>query len=137
MYRFIDHTGDFAVELTAPSRPELFAEATLALLDLLTGDVASVKATARREVHVEGIDDADLLVSLGNELLFLFEIEGFLCARLDDIELADGTLDAIAVGETLDRQRHPIARPLKAVTHHGALVESRGGELHARIVYDL
>ncbi|HJK91587.1 MAG TPA: archease [Polyangiaceae bacterium LLY-WYZ-15_(1-7)] len=136
-YRFLDHTGDFAIELEAADAPEAYGLATRALLHLLTDAPETVRETTTRDIALEGVDPTDLLITLGNELLFLFEVEGFLAARLDVEHCDDDTLEGTLHGAPYDPAHHPIARPAKAVTHHDARFEAREGGVHARFVVDL
>ncbi len=136
-HRFFDHTGDFGVELEAPSREALYAEAARAWLALLTDAPETVREVGARTIEVDGFDATDLLVALGNELLYLFESDGWLAARLEIEALDEAHLSAIAHGEAFDPERHPIARPAKAVTHHGAIVEERDGGWRGRLIFDL
>ena len=136
MHRFFDHTADSGVELEAASFEALAAESAVALLDLITGDPESVLAKTERAFVVTGLDDTDLLVALGNELLFLFEVEGFLCRHLA-VAASEGRLECVGRGEILDPARHPIETPIKAVTHHMATVSRLADRWTATLVYDL
>lgn len=136
-HRFFEHTGDFGVELTAPTEDSLLAELVPAFAALLTSVEGVVEARESVPVEVEGIDLSDLLVVLGNELLYRFEAEGFLAAELAVEELTETRLVGALRGERYDPERHPIARPAKAVTQHGVGVEARDGELVARVIFDL
>lgn len=165
-YRFFDHTGDFGVDLWGPDRGAVQRALARAFLDLLTGAPDAVRPREERALVATGLDDADALVALGNELLFLFEGEGFLCADLalephddedNDDEDADPVDDpdddsdpgddivrivATARGEPFDPDRHPIARPIKAVTHHAASCAEDPSappeeRVRARLVFDL
>ncbi len=135
VHRFFDHTADSGVELEAPDFAGLASASAVALLDLLTGAPKTVDPIEERRFAVEGVDEADLLVAIGNELLFLFDVEGFLCCALE-VSGTDG-LRCVARGELRDPDRHPIAVPIKAVTHHGAGVSRLPDRWTATLVYDL
>jgi SHS2 domain-containing protein len=136
-HRFFDHTGDFGVDLEAPTELGLYEEAARSLVVLLTDAIASIEPRETRPIEVSGVDGEDLLVALANEVLYLFEAEGWLTARVEVEALDDEELRAIAHGEPFDPARHPIARPIKAVTHHGAEVQERDGAWHGRLIFDL
>ena len=141
-YRFFDHTGDFGVELTAPGRAAAVAGVARAFLDLLTGAPDAVAERAERAVAVHGLTAADTLVAFGNELLYLFEGEGFLCARFVPEVVEDEVIEGVARGEPFDPDRHPIARPIKAVTYHTAelALDERAApdeQVRARLIFDL
>lgn len=132
-YAFFDHTGDFGVEVEAADRAGVLATFARAFLDLLTGDPTAVHETTSRPLEVEGFDWENLLVTFGSELLYAFEVDGFLCARFEVETLEEGYLAGTAWGEPFDPDRHPIARPIKAVTHHGVVF----AEQRARVIFDL
>jgi SHS2 domain-containing protein len=71
-HRPLEHTADVGIEVDAPSRETLFAEAAVALADTLTASRA-VRPALEREVEVEAADDELLLVDFLSEVLFLFE----------------------------------------------------------------
>ena len=137
-YRFFDHTGDFGVDVEGASQPECVARCARAFLDLLTDAPHTVVEREARPLEVTGIDRAATLVALLNELLFLFEVEKLLCARFAPAALEETRFAGTAHGERYDPARHPIARPVKAVTHHGArLARERDGVWRARLIFDL
>lgn len=144
---FFDHTGDYGVDLSGESYEELLDGLARAFLDLLTGAPETVAELEAHPLQVRGLDEEDLLVALGNELLFRFEM-GFLVRRLEveavleedgegDRPEGELSLEAQAWGEPFDAGRHPIARPMKAVTHHQASVVEDATGARARLVFDL
>ncbi|HBP22987.1 MAG TPA: hypothetical protein DEA08_35085 [Planctomycetes bacterium] len=136
-HTFFDHTGDFGVDIRGDDLDEAVAEVPRAFLDLLTGDADCVAEREERALEVEGVDLLDALVALGNELLFWFEVEGFLVARFEPDEVEPGWIAGQAFGEPFDPERHPIARPLKAVTHHAAACEQDSEGVSVRLIFDL
>lgn len=140
-YRFIDHTGDFGLELEAADLGEVFAGVARAFADLLTDGPDLVAAQEARELTVSGLDAPDLLVAFANELLYLFEVEGFLCARFEPTRASPSEVAGTCFGEPYDPARHTIARPVKAVTHHAVRCEparpSEGDGWRARLIFDL
>ncbi|MGF1467383.1 MAG: archease [Sandaracinaceae bacterium] len=137
-YRFVDHTADFAVELDAPSLEALFEVSVRALAHVLTDDPDVVRDLEARRLCLDGLDREELLVGLGNEVLYRFEVEGWLAARLEVRELSDERLEGELHGEPFTPARHDIARPIKAVTHHGAAIEvSDDGRVRGTLLYDL
>lgn len=140
-YRFIDHTGDFGLELEADDLDDVFAGVARAFADLLTDGPDLVAAREPRELAVSGLDAPDLLVAFANELLYLFEVEGFLCARFEPTRSSPTEVAGTCLGERYDPARHAIARPVKAVTHHAVRCEPAGpgdgGGWRARLIFDL
>ena len=134
---FFDHTGDFGLELVAASAEEVVAGVARGFLTLLTDDPGQVDEVEERRLEVAGIDLEECLVAFANELLFLFEVEGFLCARFVPDQVGPERIAGVARGEPFDPARHPIARPIKAVTHHAVRFEPAADGWAARLVFDL
>ena len=135
-HRFFDHTGDFGADLEAASEAELYEASVDALIALFVEAPDAIRATETREIVAPGIDPEDQLVALGNEVLFLFEM-GWLTRRVLVQSLDGDALRAIAHGEPFDVARHGIARPVKAVTHHGARIEETDAGWVGRLIFDL
>ena len=132
-YRFFDHTGDYGLEVQAEGREELLRLTALAFLELLCGATGGVRALEARPLEVEGLDPADLLVAFANELLYGFDAEGFLWARFEPTRVEEERIEGTLWGEAFDPERHDIARPVKAVTHHQACFDPQ----RARLIFDL
>jgi len=136
-YRLIDHTGDLALLIRAPTLAELYATAARALFDVIL-DIHSVEPREGVPVRVRGAADReDLLVRFLSELLFLHDARGwvFHAFRVDD--LADERLEGEALGESFDPRRHAILRQVKAVTYHHLLLSQDRDGWSARLVLDL
>lgn len=74
-FREIAHTADWALEVWAPTREELFAcavEGMYRLMDLQPGE----QSPEQLELLINGFDNETLLVSFLGELLYLLEEEG-------------------------------------------------------------
>lgn len=142
-YTLVDHTGDIALALEGADAAALFDGLTRGLLHVLTDEAScEVREDRAHEVTLEAGDLAELLVAFGNEWLFLFEVEQLLGARVELTALDEDAPDGVAGtfvlhGERFDPERHPIARPFKAVTHHDAVVTRHDAGLRASIVIDL
>lgn len=140
MFRFLDHTGDFAIEAAGATPEAALAETVRALVALLAGEDARFAPREGRAITLDAFDGADLVVALGNELLFLFETERFLPARLHverlDLGSEGAHLEGRFLGECVARDL-PLARPAKAVTHHDAAFDVLRDETRVHLVIDL
>ncbi len=121
-YRLLDHTADIAIEIDAADEAGLFDALAKGLLHVLTDVPGCAEGTSHMDATVEGHDLGALLVAFGNEVLFLFEVETFLWSGAELLSIEDGEARIRIFGERFDPERHPIARPFKAVTHHDAVV---------------
>ncbi|MGH7569149.1 MAG: archease [Gemmatimonadales bacterium] len=127
-FKFVPHTADIAVELTARDEPGLYQAGLDALRTLLVGE-SEVVPREERAIEVGADDPGERLVRFLSEVLYLYETERFLPAR---------TLPAGIAGEPFDPSRHAALREVKAVTYHGADVRrAPDGALQATIVFDV
>ena len=135
-YRFLDHTGDEAVEIYGGSMAELFQNAAEAFTEVLT-DSSAVQPVETRAVELVAAGEDELLIAWLNELLYLFEIELFLPGHCDIGDIDGFHLKGVVWGEKHDQERHPIRRVIKAVTYHQASVSEENGCWKGRVVFDL
>jgi SHS2 domain-containing protein len=135
-YEDLEHTSDLMVEVSARDLSELFAEAALALLDILT-DRETVLPRERVSIQLEAENTEQLLVSWLTELLFLYETERKLFSQFEIHDVDERRIHADALGERFEAGRHPIDREVKAVTYHRLEVVREGGVLKTAIVFDL
>lgn len=138
-YRLLDHGGDLALEVTAPTLGELFADALVATTACAT-DLARVEA--RRRVDLEAAATAIdlLLVRWLEEGLWQLASGGFLIRQARArVERGGATWRARGTcrGETFDPARHPRGREIKGVTYHGLEVEEHDAGWWAHVVVDL
>lgn len=139
-HRFLSHTADLRLEVTAPSLEQLFAEALVGFTEAMT----EVEAVEERTSWTEGAEADDLpglLVAWLEELLFRFDARGLLPRRAVVHvagESAPYRLEAAVFGEPYDPARHPIKVLLKAITYHGLVVERvEGGEWRSEVIFDI
>lgn len=132
----MEHTSDLMVEVSAPDLSGLFVEAALVLLDALT-DRETVLPRERLRVQMEAENTEQLLVSWLTELLFLYEVERKLFSQFEIRYIDERRIDADALGERFDAERHPIDREVKAVTYHRLALVRERGVLKTAIVFDL
>jgi SHS2 domain-containing protein len=141
-FEYLDHTADTAVRLRARDGPDLFREATRALLSILLDEAASAPVAEAQSVAVrlEAEDPEALLIDYLNEMIFLFDTRRFLPSGLEVETLRLGKpalLDAVAKGETYDPSRHKAKTEIKAATFHGLAIRRTGDGLEADVVFDL
>jgi SHS2 domain-containing protein len=129
VHRWTDHTSELGLEIEAGSESELFAEAALALAEILAVDPRG--EPRRRDVQLASADRATLLADWLEELVYLAETDGLLPERAS-VELEDTALRASVEGRTAT-PRHLV----KAVTYHGLELTRRDGAWRATVVLDV
>jgi SHS2 domain-containing protein len=130
VFRWIEHTGELALEIEAPTAEQVFADALAALAELLrNGEGASPQS---RDVAVRAGDSAALFAAWLEELVFLAETEAFVPEAVESLELGDGELRARIRGRPGDPP-HLV----KAVTYHKLEFDPSDGGWRARAVLDV
>ena len=135
-FEWVDHTADLGVALTGGEPEQVYARAVLATAALLVGD-SPVRPDSERTVEVEGDDRVERLVSLAGEVIYLWDVEAFVPARVQVVE-AGRRVRATLAGEAFDPERHWVEREVKAATFHEATFTAvPGGGWQARLLFDL
>jgi len=143
-WQTIEHTGDLAITVEAPSFEYLFATAAAALAGVLLGEesgaweatTGSRSADSQRELSVESADEEALLVDWLRELLYIQMTEEAVVAAVQVGELTEKRVEATVMLRSLSSGKN-MERELKAVTYHDAEVGRRGDGWFARIVFDV
>ncbi len=142
-HRAVDHTGDVAIELWAPTEPALLCEAARATVALMTeaapGATDHAGGGGRARVLLDTLDREDRLVQWVNEVIFLAVSEGLLVAGAD-IDIDDRGDGGVVSAELRLSPLPPsgLDTELKSATYHDLRVE-RGddGWYRARVVIDV
>ncbi len=140
-YRLVDHTGDTAVELSAPTAGELVREAARGFCSIVVDTTAAAPRPVEGvDLELEAEDGESLLVDFLNELIFLFDSRRLLPW---DVEISEVSLDrparlrATVRGETFDASRHVFQTEVKAATFHDVHLERTAAGLRTVVVFDL
>ena len=121
-FTYFEHTADVGLAATGRDLPEAFANAARGLVNLLV-DPAGVRETTHRQVALVEEGPEELLVAWLNELLFLFDSEGFVPVSFTFAALSETALEATLGGERFDPARHRARSGVKAATYHEVTVE--------------
>ncbi len=135
-YHTFDHTADLGLAIRGASREELFANAAVAVFDIIT-DLARVEPREERRIVAEGDSAEDLLINFLREVLYLYNGERWLLRDIRMTRLGDTALEAEARGEPHDRRKHEICKEIKAVTYHQAEVRKTPDGWAAKVIFDV
>ena len=141
-FRFIDDvTSDLTFEARGASVGEVFVAASEALLAAAVERPEAVRDVVERRLALDDARLDALLRRFLSELVYLLDAE-HLALRAKRVEVRgeapDLHLDAVLVGEALDRDRHVPANDVKAVTAYGlAIARDADGGWRARVTLDV
>lgn len=135
-HRLLPHTADMGIEAWAERKQGLFITAAQGLREMLFGR-APIGTQEQAAVTLDMPDDAELLVSWLNEILYRFEVDELVPAEFRVDTLNNGHLEAVIRGERYDPARHPLQRQVKAVTYHQLTLEQQPAGWYAKVYVDL
>ena len=130
------HMADLGLWVQADSGQELFAAAADALARLMYQGPRHGKMEWL-PFSTGGADQAELMVQLLAEVVYLADAEQRLVADVQIMELTHAGLEAKLGVVPLDPAHHLPGEPVKAVTYHGASVSQSGGQWKAQVVLDI
>jgi|SRR5215831_20762981 len=136
-YQGIDHTGDIRVEVWGRDYPELFENASLALVDTLV-EIDQVLPKQQVEWSLEAASLETLLVQQLHEIIYQLDANGVIFHNFSIAIEAGPRLRCRAWGEALERERHRFKTELKAVTYHQLKIQrAKDGGYAARLIFDV
>jgi SHS2 domain-containing protein len=127
-YKFLDHTTDAIIEVTAKNLKEAFAVTADAVINL-TLDQDKVEEKEEKEFSASGKDLRYLLFSWIEEITFVLITEGFAIKKIEfDIDQNNGyKINAKAFGELLDFKKHNFKVEIKAPTFYEMEINEENG----------
>jgi SHS2 domain-containing protein len=139
-FRFLEHTADAYVEAYGESLEEAFANAAVAMTDVMT-EYEKVTPTEEASFTVEAQDEQALLYSWLEELLLAFELKGKIYSRFEVSEIKQTPnglqLRAKAWGEPYDAKKHPSKVGIKAATYHMMEIKKQPDGVTLRFLLDI
>ncbi len=140
-YRFLEDvaTADIAFEAWGQDLEETFVAAADATLTVMVENLAAIRPRERRGVALENDELDMLLFDLLQELIYYKDSER-LILRVSQVRLRTGKpnyLDAIALGDELDPDRHHPRVDVKAVTLHNFRLENTSEGWRASVILDI
>jgi len=135
-FEVLEHPADIGFRAYAPSLPELYAEAAVAMLSI-AGDPGAAEPREERRLDVESGDRESLMVDWLNEVLYWYDGRLFAFREFRVEELAEGRIAAAGLGEARDPERHRARLIVKAVTYHQLRVVERYGGWIAEVYLDI
>jgi SHS2 domain-containing protein len=138
-YRFLPDVAlaDIAFEAESDSVDGLFETCAAAITDIMV-DPKTLRASTERRLSLQSENLDRLLYDFMTELIVLKDVDSLLFGSFRVRVSPSGTsLDAIAEGEPIDRERHHLRNDVKAVTMHLFGVKHEGRTWKTTVVLDI
>jgi len=133
-FKFLEHTADIKFQAFGKSLEEVFENSALAMFNsMFDGKIGN---KIKKKISVEGKDNESLLYNFLEELLFLFDSEGFFLSEIEKIKIKGNRLEAEIVGDKAENYK--IYIDVKAITYNEMFVrEEKKGKWVAQVVLDV
>ncbi|MBS1111955.1 MAG: hypothetical protein H6Q95_247 [Nitrospirae bacterium] len=131
----LDMSGDAGLKVRGSSLEELFANAASGMSGLIT-DMRDIASTEERESSLKSDSLEDLLILWLNELIFLFDRDGFI-GKSFNVNLEGNTLTAKISGGIFDPSLNEKRLLLKAATYHRLSLKKMKSIWEAVVVFDI
>jgi SHS2 domain-containing protein len=138
-YRFLPDVAlaDIAFEAESDSIDGLFETCAAAITDIMV-DPKTLGASTERKLSLQSENLDRLLYDFMTELIVMKDVDSLLFGRFRVRVSSRGTsLEAIAEGEPIDRERHHLRNDVKAVTMHLFGVKHEGKTWKTTVVLDI
>jgi SHS2 domain-containing protein len=135
-FKVFDTTGDVGINVYANNLKELFEQASIGLFSLIT-DLKKLNVTTTKKVEIIADSYENLIIKWLNELIFLFDTEGFIGKSVEIKDINQNKLIAIIKGDFFDEKKHIRGILIKAATYHKLKIEKKNDEWYASIIFDI
>jgi SHS2 domain-containing protein len=138
-YRFLPDVAlaDIAFEAEADTVNGLFETCAHAVTDIMV-DPRTLQNKVKRKFKLESVDLDRLLYDFLTELIVVKDVDSLLFGRYEvKVNPRGSSLSAVAIGETIDRERHRLRNDVKAVTMHLFGIRQDGKRWTTKVVLDI
>jgi len=144
-YKFLEHTADIKFQAFGNSLEECFANAGLALVNIICKD--KIKSVKKKIIHVRGRDRESLLYNFLEEFLYLFDVGGFVVGEIKNItirssykiknkkKIYDMELSCELLGDNI--KNYETEGDIKAITYNDMFVRNDGEKFKCQVVVDV
>jgi SHS2 domain-containing protein len=135
-YHVSKHASDLTMRIVGKTEADLLGNSAFALFDLMT-DLERVQPLEPLSVEAEGIDQDDLMVNWIRELLYVFQVSGYLLKEFKIQEIKDNHVRAEVRGEKFNPDAHEVRQELRAVLYEQCRMEKTGNQWTARLTFEI
>lgn len=129
-FEFFDVTADVGYRAYGRTLDEAFANAALAMFEVMT-DTSEIKPATQKNIAIESEDPFALLYDWLSELIYLHDAENLVFSsfelKITQKKQEQYLLTASVWGEAFNPHRHESREDVKAVTYHHMEIKEENG----------
>jgi len=133
-YEQIDMSGDVGLRIWGEGLNELFENAGAGMSELIT-DTSVIKEHINKDVEIMSDSTESLLVQWLNELIYLFDVDGFI-GKIFRVRIENNVLRAHVKGDNFNNEINERRLLLKAATYHNLSLKSND-HWEAFVIFDI
>lgn len=131
--RFLEHTADFKIEVSADSLKDLFQGALKLVAELLQPDKTQLKEPIDLKISVKASSPTELLVDFLNEVVTFSDIHNSIFPKIIFSSFTENSLEGILKGKKVKSFR----REIKGVTYHQLKITKQDQKWKVILVIDV
>lgn len=137
-YRFLEHTADVKFQAFGKTLEEAFANAALALTDVVV-EQKEVEAVEKRTIEIKSETKESLLYDFLERFLYLIDTEHFVLAEVKHLEITKGRQFALNAVVSGDRgvEKYSFKTHVKAMTYNDMIIDEKPGNTTIQVVLDI
>lgn len=135
-FEYLEHTADVKFKAYGKTLEEAFRNALRASMNVMV-DIQKVEGKIEKNISIESRKPESLLYDFIEELLFLFDTEGFIACDAKDIEITEDEkfhIKAVLLGDPAED--HELHGDVKAVTYNDMEIKKDEG-YEIQVVLDI
>ena len=136
VFEVIEHTADIGIAVYGANLKQIFSNAALGLLSLIT-EIDDIGDGLQRDLDLSAYDEDNLLVEWLNELIYIFDVEHIVFKRFEIDTLTANHLKVRCFGEKIDFSRHSLKHEVKAATYHMLNISRDSSGYKAQVIFDI
>ena len=134
-YEILDHTADIGIKVKGESLPAVMEKTILALSDLMIGNT-QVGSNEEREFIIDEDDVEIALVSILEEILYLFEHQKF-AVSCCSVSVQNNEYRVQMKGSLFNPSKVKDGTEIKAVTYHQLKVKKEDDTWIVKVIFDI
>jgi SHS2 domain-containing protein len=138
-YKFLEHTADAKFQAYGKTLEEAFANAALALTDVVIEQI-DVHPNEARKIEVISESKESLLYDFLEKILLLMETSRFAIADIPELEIKtkgkEFQLNVMLLGD-VGLEKYDYKRDVKAITYNDMFIKEEKGKVVLQVVVDL
>ena len=139
-YEYLDHEADMGILAWDVELEKAFSEGAKAMFEIMV-NTKLVDAVDKIEIECSAFDIAGLFVEWLNELLTQKDIRDMFFSKFEIEQISKEpngfTLRGIAIGETINSEKHEVRTEVKGATYSGLSYKVEGNKHKLQCVLDV